>query len=37
MLQSQNYGLRQLTNLEGVLYIQNHERQLKTTPIYTIS
>jgi hypothetical protein len=42
MLQSQNYGLQQLTKLEGSMCTQKtmkgeNERQLKTTPLYTIS
>jgi hypothetical protein len=42
MLQSQNYGLQQLTKLEGFMCTQKtmkgkNERPLKTTPIYTIS
>jgi hypothetical protein len=27
MLQSQNYGLQQLTRLEGFMCTQNHERR----------
>ncbi len=41
MLQSQNYGLQQLTKFEGLCAFKTmkgeHERQLKTTSIYTIS
>jgi hypothetical protein len=42
MLQSQNYDLQQLTMLEGCKCTQKtmkgeNERQLKTTPLYTIS
>jgi hypothetical protein len=42
MLQSQNYGLQQLTKVEGSMCIQKtmkgeNERQFKTTPLYTTS
>jgi hypothetical protein len=42
MLQPQNYGLQQLTKLEGFMCTQKTmkgktERLLKTTPIYIIS
>jgi hypothetical protein len=41
MLQSQNYGLQQLTKLEGSMCTQKtmkgKNEPLKTTPIYTIS
>jgi hypothetical protein len=41
-MQSQNYGLQQLTKLEGSMCTQKimkgkNEKQLKTTPLYTIS
>jgi hypothetical protein len=41
MLQSQNYGLQQLTKLEGFMCTQKtmkggNEIPLKTTPLYTI-
>jgi hypothetical protein len=40
MLQSQNYGLQQLTKLEGSMCTKKtmkgeNERLLKTTPLYT--
>jgi hypothetical protein len=42
MLQSQNYGLQQLTKLEDFMCTQKtmkgeNERLLKNTPMYTIS
>jgi hypothetical protein len=42
MLQSQNYGLQQITKLEGSMCTQKPWKErmkslLKTTPIYTIS
>jgi hypothetical protein len=42
MLQSQNYGLQQLTKLEGSMCTQKtmkweNERLFKTTPLYTNS
>jgi hypothetical protein len=41
-MQSQNYGLQQLTKVEGSMCTQKtmkgeNERQLQTTPLYTIS
>jgi hypothetical protein len=42
ILQSQNYGLQQLTKVEGSMCTQKtmkgeNERQLRITPLYTIS
>jgi hypothetical protein len=41
MLQSQNYDLQQLTKVQGSVHSKtmkgDNERQLKTTPLYTIS
>jgi hypothetical protein len=41
MLESQNYGLQLSTRLEGSMSLKTmkgkNEKQLKTTPLYTIS
>jgi hypothetical protein len=40
ILQSQNYGLQQLTRMEGFMCIQNHERREwrthSQTPLYIL-